>query len=60
VRIINRSRTSGVAVRPNIAILNTATVQPLPLGEKELICISGKPCFRAYGKIANDPLETVG
>jgi hypothetical protein len=54
-----RSRTSGVAVGPKVAILNTATIKPLPLGEEGLICISGEPCFCGYGTIANDPSETI-
>jgi acyl-CoA synthetase (AMP-forming)/AMP-acid ligase II len=57
---LEKPGTSGVAVGPEIAILNTATVQPLPLGEEGPICVRGEPCFRGYGQIANDPSQTVG
>jgi len=56
---LDRPGTSGVAVGPEVAILNTATVKPLATGEEGPICVRGEPCFRGYGKIANDPSETV-
>ncbi|KAL3764325.1 hypothetical protein ACHAW5_008922 [Stephanodiscus triporus] len=51
---LDKTGTSGVAVGPELAILNTATLQPLPPGEEGSICVRGEPCFRGYGKIAND------
>lgn len=56
---LDRPGTSGVAVGPEVAILNTATVEPLATGEEGPICVRGEPCFRGYGKIANDPSQTV-
>jgi acyl-CoA synthetase (AMP-forming)/AMP-acid ligase II len=51
--------TSGVAVGPEIAILNTSTLTLLPIGQEGPICVRGNPCFRGYGKIANDPSAVV-
>jgi acyl-CoA synthetase (AMP-forming)/AMP-acid ligase II len=57
---LEKPGTSGVAVGPEIAILNTATVKSLPPGEEGPICVRGEPLFRGYGQIANDPSQKVG
>jgi hypothetical protein len=51
---LDKTGTSGVAVGPELAILNTATLRSLPPGEEGSICVRGEPCFRGYGKIVND------
>jgi acyl-CoA synthetase (AMP-forming)/AMP-acid ligase II/acyl carrier protein len=51
---LDKTGTSGVAVGPELAILNTTTLVPLLPGEEGTICVRGEPCFRGYGKIAND------
>ncbi len=56
---LDKTGTSGVAVGPELAILNTSTLEPLPPGEEGTICVRGEPCFRGYGKIANETSETV-
>jgi acyl-coenzyme A synthetase/AMP-(fatty) acid ligase/acetyltransferase-like isoleucine patch superfamily enzyme len=56
---LEKPGTSGVAVGPEIAILNTTTLKPLPFGEEGPICVRGEPCFRGYGTIANDPSQMV-
>jgi acyl-coenzyme A synthetase/AMP-(fatty) acid ligase/acetyltransferase-like isoleucine patch superfamily enzyme len=57
---LGKPGTSGVAVGPEISILNTVTIESLPAGEEGPICVRGEPCFRGYGKIANDPADTAG
>jgi acetyltransferase-like isoleucine patch superfamily enzyme/acyl carrier protein len=57
--MLEKPGTSGVAVGPEIAILNTVTLKHLPFGEEGPICVRGAPCFRGYGKIANDPSQEV-
>jgi acyl-CoA synthetase (AMP-forming)/AMP-acid ligase II/acyl carrier protein len=54
---LDKVGTSGVAVGPELAILNTATLQPVPPGEEGPICVRGEPCFRGYGVIANESSE---
>lgn len=56
---LEKPGTSGVAVGPEIAILNTTTMKSLPIGEDGPICVRGDPCFRGYGRIANDFSEAV-
>jgi acyl-CoA synthetase (AMP-forming)/AMP-acid ligase II len=56
---LTKPGTSGVAVGPEIAILNTSTGTSLPIGQEGPICVRGNPCFRGYGKIANDPSAVV-
>ena len=56
---LTKPGTSGVAVGPEIAILNTSTGMSLPIGHEGPICVRGDPCFRGYGKIANDPSAVV-
>ena len=51
---LDKTGTSGVAVGPELAILNTTTLVPLLPGEEGTICVRGEPCFRGYGKIATD------
>ena len=50
---LEKAGTSGVSVGPELAILNTSTLEPLPPGEEGTICVRGEPCFRGYGRIAN-------
>lgn len=52
---LTKPGTSGVAVGPEIAILNVSTMQSLPYGTEGPICVRGEPCFCGYGKLANDP-----
>lgn len=47
--------TSGVPVGPEVAILNTHTLESLPPGTEGPICVRGEPIFRGYGVLANDP-----
>lgn len=47
---LDRPGTSGVAVGPEMAILNTVTTQELPRGQEGPICVRGPPCFRGYGQ----------
>jgi acyl-coenzyme A synthetase/AMP-(fatty) acid ligase/carbonic anhydrase/acetyltransferase-like protein (isoleucine patch superfamily) len=51
---LSKPGTSGVPVGPEVAILNTATVESLPPMEEGPICVRGEPCFRGYGVLAND------
>jgi len=46
---LEKPGTSGVAVGPELAILNRNTTQPLPFGTEGPICVRGEPCFRGYG-----------
>jgi acyl-CoA synthetase (AMP-forming)/AMP-acid ligase II/acetyltransferase-like isoleucine patch superfamily enzyme len=46
---LEKPGTSGVAVGPELAILNRETSQPLPFGTEGPICVRGEPCFRGYG-----------
>ena len=55
---LEKTGTSGVAVGPELAILNTTTLKPLLRGEEGSICVRGEPCFRGYGKIANNDSDT--
>lgn len=54
---LEKPGTSGVAVGPEIAILNTSTGEPLPPGEEGPVCVRGAPCFRGYAKLATEPSE---
>lgn len=46
---LGRPGTSGVAVGPEIAILDASTGKPLPEMTDGSICVRGSPCFRGYG-----------
>jgi len=46
---LEKPGTSGVAVGPELAILNKNTSQPLPFGTEGPICVRGEPCFHGYG-----------
>jgi acyl-CoA synthetase (AMP-forming)/AMP-acid ligase II len=50
---LEKPGTSGIAVGPEIAIINTATGEHLKPGEEGAICVRGEPCFRGYGALAN-------
>lgn len=51
---LTKPGTSGVAVGPEIGILNLETMESLPVGVEGPICVRGEPCFRGYGTLAND------
>lgn len=55
---LTKPGTSGVPVGPEVAILNTATMEPFPVREEGPICVRGDPCFRGYQVLANDPSDT--
>jgi acyl-CoA synthetase (AMP-forming)/AMP-acid ligase II/carbonic anhydrase/acetyltransferase-like protein (isoleucine patch superfamily) len=55
---LEKPGTSGVAVGPEICILNLSTSKPLPTGKEGPICVRGEPCFRGYGKNHADPCQT--
>jgi len=57
---LEKPGTSGVAVGPEVAVLNTATVERLPPGVEGPVCVRGAPCFRGYGALADDPTNKVG
>jgi acyl-CoA synthetase (AMP-forming)/AMP-acid ligase II/acetyltransferase-like isoleucine patch superfamily enzyme len=46
---LEKPGTSGVAVGPEIAILQLDTLQVLQTGKEGPICVRGQPCFRGYG-----------
>jgi len=52
---LTKPGTSGVPVGPEVAILNTTTIESLPVNVEGPICVRGEPCFRGYGVLANDP-----
>lgn len=49
---LNKPGTSGVAVGPEICILNPTTLQKEDTGKEGAICVRGAPCFRGYGRAA--------
>lgn len=51
---LEKPGTSGMAVGPQVAILNTSTLESVPIGQEGPICVRGEPCFRGYGKIVDD------
>jgi acyl-CoA synthetase (AMP-forming)/AMP-acid ligase II len=51
---LTKPGTSGVPVGPELCILNPVTMESVPLGVEGSICVRGEPCFRGYGKMAND------
>lgn len=51
---LEKPGTSGVPVGPEVAILNTASGETLPVGQEGPICVRGEPCFRGYGRMANE------
>ena len=46
---LEKPGTSGVAVGPEIAILNMDNMQSMEAGKEGPICVRGEPCFRGYG-----------
>ena len=46
---LEKPGTSGVAVGPELAIMNIHTMQPLQAGKEGPICVRAQPCFRGYG-----------
>jgi acyl-CoA synthetase (AMP-forming)/AMP-acid ligase II/acetyltransferase-like isoleucine patch superfamily enzyme/acyl carrier protein len=52
--MLEKPGTSGVAVGPEIAILDTRTLQPIDFGNEGMICVRGDPCFHGYGPIAGE------
>ena len=55
---LEKPGTSGVAVGPEIGILNPTTLKSMPPGQEGPICVRGEPCFRGYGKNFADPTQT--
>ena len=51
---LEKPGTSGVSVGPEMAIMKAGTIEEVPIGEEGRICVRGEPCFRGYGRIAND------
>jgi acyl-CoA synthetase (AMP-forming)/AMP-acid ligase II len=49
---LNKPGTSGVAVGPEICIMNPTTLQKEDTGKEGAICVRGAPCFRGYGRAA--------
>lgn len=45
---LEKPGTSGVAVGPQVKILNLTTLKELPHGTEGPICVRGSPCFRGY------------
>ena len=52
---LDKPGTSGVAVGPEIAIINLANMEQLVAHQEGPICVRGEPLFRGYGKLASDP-----
>ena len=46
---LEKSGTSGVAVGPEVAIINLHSMKPLPPNKEGPICVRGQPCFHGYG-----------
>lgn len=46
---LEKPGTSGVAVGPEVAILNVETMTALQPGKEGPICVRSQPCFRGYG-----------
>ena len=55
---LEKPGTSGVAVGPEIAILDIPTRRTLPPGQEGPICVRGEPCFKGYGHTDDDPPPT--
>ena len=56
---LEKPGTSGVAVGPELAILNPDTMEPLQNGKEGAICVKSEPCFRGYGVLFHDSHENV-
>lgn len=52
--LLEKPGTSGVAVGPEVAILNTVTCRSVQTGNEGMICVRGEPCFRGYGHIPGE------
>lgn len=48
---LEKTGTSGVAVGPELAILNMETMERLQTGKEGPICVRHEPCFRGYGAL---------
>jgi len=57
---LDKPGTSGVAVGPEIGILNLTTFKALEPGVEGPICVRGSPCFLGYGFNLSDPTQTTG
>ena len=55
--MLEKPGTSGVSVGPEIAILDTRTLQQIDAGNEGMICVRGDPCFYGYGQIAGEELD---
>jgi acyl-CoA synthetase (AMP-forming)/AMP-acid ligase II len=51
---LEKPGTSGVAVGPELAILNLDTLEQLQTGKEGPICVRYEPCFRGYGMLVGD------
>lgn len=52
--LLEKPGTSGVAVGPEVAILDIGRMQPMPACKEGPICVRGAPCFRGYGILMGD------
>lgn len=50
---LNRPGTSGVAVGPEISVMDVGRAVPVPSGVEGAICVRGAPCFKGYS--TSDP-----
>ena len=48
---LEKPRTSGVPVGPEVAILNLSSGNSLPMLQEGPICVRDYPCFRGYGVV---------
>lgn len=54
---LEKPGTSGVAVGPELAILDLKTQKPLAAGKEGPICVRSEPLFRGYGALQSCPSE---
>jgi len=58
---LEKPGTSGVAVGPEVAVLNTFTGEQLAPGEEGAVCVRGAPCFKGYlSSPTDDPSRKAG
>ncbi len=56
---LEKPGTSGVAVGPELAILDLKTQRPLAAGKEGPICVRSEPLFRGYGALQSCPSEKI-
>mmetsp|Transcript_10452 Transcript_10452/g.23095 ORF Transcript_10452/g.23095 Transcript_10452/m.23095 type:complete len:1809 (+) Transcript_10452:41-5467(+) len=54
---LEKPGTSGVAVGPEIAILNTHSIEKLDVGKEGPICVRGPPLFGGYGQMSDSNVD---